>query len=72
MNEVISVLEQIKPGFDYLNEKNLIYDEILTSFEIISLIPILNEKFSVNIGVNDLIPENFESAEAIYNLIKNK
>ena len=55
MNEIVEILETIKPGIDYLNQNNLISNDILSSFDIISLVPILNEKFQVNITVVDLM-----------------
>ena len=69
MNEIVEILETIKPGIDYLNQNNLISNDILSSFDIISLVPILNEKFQVNITVVDLIPENFETVKNIFDLI---
>lgn len=69
MNEIVEILETIKPDIDYLNQNNLISNDILSSFDIISLVPILNEKFQVNITVIDLIPENFESVKSIFDLI---
>ena len=69
MKEVIEVLEEIKPGIDYNKEKHLVTDELITSFDIVMLVPLLNEKFNIEISVMDLLPENFESAETIYDLV---
>ena len=69
MKEVIEVLEEIKPGIDYNNEKHLVTDELITSFDIVMLVPLLNEKFNIEISVMDLLPENFEYAETIYDLL---
>ena len=70
MKEVIEVLEEVKPGEDYKNNKSLVSDGILTSFDIVMLVSLLNEKFNVNISVMDLVPENFESVESIHNMIE--
>jgi len=70
MEEVLKVLEEVKPGEDYKNSKTLVSDGILTSFDIVMLVSLLNEKFGVNISVMDLVPENFESVESIYDMIK--
>lgn len=69
MKEVISILEEIKPGVDYEKETHLVTDAIITSFDIVMLIPLLNEKFNIEISVMDLVPENFESAKSIYELV---
>lgn len=71
MKEIIEVLNEVKPGIDYENEKNLITDEILTSFDIVMLISLLNNKFNINITPMELIPENFENIEAIEKLINS-
>ena len=67
--EIIAVLEEVKPGIDYAKEEALVSNEILTSFDLVMLIALLNEKFKVNITVVDLIPENFENVQSIANLI---
>lgn len=69
MNQIIEVLKEINPNVDYKNEKHLISDGLLTSFDIVMLISLLNEKFNVNITVMDLSPENFETVEDIKKLI---
>ena len=69
MEEVIKVLEEVKPGIDYKNEEHLVTDELITSFDIVMLVPLLNEKFNIEISVMDLVPENFESVKTIYDLI---
>ena len=69
MKEVIEVLNEVKPGEDYENATNLITDGILTSFDIVTLVSLLNMKFNINISVMDLVPENFESASAILKLV---
>lgn len=70
MEELIKILESVKQGVDFIQEKNLIEDEILDSFDIVNLVAKLDDEFDVEITPADLVPENFESAEAIYKLIQ--
>ncbi len=70
-NDIIEVLNEVKAGVDYEKEDKLITDGILTSFDIIMLVSLLNNKFGVEIGVMDLVPENFESVNTIEILINN-
>lgn len=70
MEELFKVLERIKPGVDFRNNTNLIDDEILDSFDIVTLVAALDEEFDVQITAKDILPENFNSAEAIYKLIE--
>lgn len=69
MEKVIEILESVKPGVDFRNEKALVDDGILESFDIITLIAKLNEEFDVEFTVKEVIPENFNSAEAIYDTV---
>ena len=70
MNDIIQILEQIKPGVDFNTEENLIEEEILDSFDIVTLVAKLNDEFDIEITPADLVPENFNSAERIYELVK--
>ena len=54
--------------FNRENQK-LIDDEILDSFDIISIVGELNEAFDVEISVDELLPENFNSPDAMVELI---
>ena len=70
MDEVMEILEEARPDVDFSKEKKLIDDEILDSFDIISIVGELNDAFDIEINVNDLLPENFNSAEAIFELVE--
>ena len=70
MDSIIKILEQIKPGVDFNTEDSLIEDEILDSFDIVTLVAKLNDEFDIEITPADLIPENFNSAKKIYELVK--
>ena len=70
MDEVMEILEEARPDVDFTKETRLIDDEILDSFDIISIVGELNDAFDIEINVNDLLPENFNSAEAIFELVE--
>lgn len=69
MDKLKQIMEEIRPDVDFENEKKLIDDGILDSFDIISIVSEVNEEFDVHINVNDLKAENFNSLEALYSLI---
>ena len=70
MEELLEVLKGIKPEIDFENEENLIEDELLDSFDIISIVAAIDDEFDVKITAKDIVPENFNSAEALYELIQ--
>lgn len=70
MEELLKIMSGIRDDIDFTKETKLIDDELLDSFDIISIVSEVNEQFGVEINVDDLLPENFNSAEALYALIK--
>ena len=69
MDELMEILEEARPDLDFTVEKALIDDALLDSFDIISIVGEINDNFDIEINANDLLPENFNSAEAIWELI---
>lgn len=70
MEEVIKILEGIKPGIDFRSENDLFGDHILASLEIMMLVSELNDAFDIEITLPDIKPENFRSAETIYEMVQ--
>jgi acyl carrier protein len=69
VQELLSILEKIRPDVNFADERALIDDGILSSFDIINIVTDLNLAFSIGINVADLTPENFNSADAMMALI---
>ena len=70
MEELLRIMSEIRPDVDFSTATQLIDDDVLDSFDIISMVSEINETFGIEINVNDLLPENFNSAEALYALIQ--
>ena len=69
MEELLKLLAGIRSDVDFEHEKKLIDDGILDSFDIISIVGEFNETFDIEINVEDLEPENFNTVEAMQKLI---
>ncbi len=69
MEKLIEIMSEVRPDLDFEKETKLIDDDILDSFDIISIVSEVNDQFEIEINVNDLLPENFNSAAALYDLI---
>lgn len=65
------ILQEIRPDVDFENEKALIDDGILDSFDVVSIISELDDAFDVQIRITELDPENFNSVESIWNLVND-
>ena len=68
MERLLKILKEARP--DFAVETKLIDDGILDSFDIITIVGEINEEFDININVGDLVPEPFNSAQAIWELIQ--
>lgn len=69
MEQLIGILEEIKPGFVFTGRDDLVDSGDLDSFDVISLVSELNNAFDIDIPVEAIVPENFNSLEAMMALI---
>lgn len=70
MEKLLEILKGIRPDVNFENETALIDDGILDSFDVVSIISELDDAFGVQVRINELDPENFNSAEAIWQLVQ--
>ena len=70
MEELLNILNEIHPDVDYDTCTTLIDDKILDSFDIISIITEINTEFDVAIPADQIVPENFNSAQALWALVE--
>ncbi len=70
MDKLLEILGEIRPDIDFINEKNLINDGVLDSFDIIQVVIALNEAYNIDINVEDLEPDNFNTADAMLQLVE--
>ncbi len=68
--KLMAILEELRPDVDFPAQTALIDDGVLDSFDIVSLVGELNDNFEIEINVEDLLPENFNSVEAMLALIE--
>ena len=69
MEQLFELLKGVRKDVDFENETALIDDGILDSFDVVSIISEIDNVFGVQIRITELDPENFNSAESIWNLI---
>lgn len=70
MEKLIEILEDIQPDVDFETAENLIDGHLLDSLSIISLIAELEDEFDISIPAVEIIPVNFNSAEAMWSMIQ--
>ena len=70
MERLLDILKDLHEDIDYINCIDLVDGGILDSFDIVTLIADISEEFDINIPAEEIVPENFNSVEAIDTLIK--
>lgn len=67
--DLMEILNGLRPEVDFENADDLISAGILDSFDIVSLIGEINDTFDVEVDFEDMTPENFNSVDAMEKLI---
>ena len=70
METLLSILTSLHPEVDFANTADLVDDGILDSLDIVTLVTEINAEFDVAIPAEEIVPENFNSAEALMALIE--
>lgn len=70
MERLIEILEEIKDDVDFRECTNLIDGGYLDSFDILQLISALDDEYDISIPASEIIPKNFNSAEALYEMVQ--
>lgn len=70
METLVEILKGLHPEVDFEKETGLIDHAILNSFDIVSIIAEVDDTMGVTIPAEEIVPENFNSAGALYELIE--
>ena len=70
MDEMIGILSELRPDLDFRSEEDLIGRGIIDSFDVVTLLSMIDEKFDVMIPAEYIVPERFYSAKTIYALVQ--
>lgn len=70
MDKLLEVLGEIRPDVDFASNKRLIDDGVLDSLNILEIVSELSDAFDVEISPADIVPANFNSADAMWAMIQ--
>ena len=69
MESLLTILAEIRPDVDFEDNKELVDSGELDSFDIVTLVGELCDAYDIEIGADEIVPENFNSVEAIMALV---
>jgi acyl carrier protein len=69
-DQIIKILTEIRPEFDFSQDMNFIHEGMLDSFDVVNLVTTLDDKFGISIDGMDIVPENFATVDSIINLLR--
>ena len=69
-DKLMEILTEVKPGFEFEGKTGLVNNGDLDSFDIITLVSELNDTFDIDIPVEEIVTENFDSVETILALVQ--
>ncbi|MCD8211436.1 MAG: acyl carrier protein [Oscillospiraceae bacterium] len=69
MEELLDILKELHPEIDFDTCTTLVDDKLIDSFDIVTIITEVKDAYDVVIPANEIVPENFNSAQALYALI---
>ena len=70
MNELLTILRELHPDIDFETATGLVEDSVLTSLDIVTIVTEVADRLAVNIPAEEILPENFDSAAALWQLIQ--
>ena len=72
MEKLLEILHASCPGIDFENENALVDKELIDSLDIVTIVSEIMGTFDVELSVEDITPENFNSAPAMMDLIQQR
>jgi len=70
MEELLEILNELHDDIDYETETRLVDDKLFDSFDLITLVTEIGDTFDIEITAREFIPENFNSAQALWRMIQ--
>jgi acyl carrier protein len=70
MDQIFELLQELRPDSDFMTSSDFISDFLLDSFDIITLISELEERYSIQIPIEGITPEDFLSFESIIDIVR--
>ena len=70
--KLLQILTETCPGVDFTKETALVDDGFLESLDLVTIVSEIKATFDIELNVDDLLPENFNSVPAMLRLIQSR
>lgn len=70
IDRLYKILEQVRPDVDFRHTEKLVTDGYIDSFDIVTTINLIEIEFHVDVPVEEVLPENFESVEGMAQMVR--
>ena len=70
MNELLKILTELHQDIDFTTAESLFDSNIIDSFDVVSIVAEVHDRFGIAITAEHIIPENFNSMQALWDLIE--
>lgn len=70
MEKLLNILKSIRDDIDYEKEQNMIDDGVLDSFDVVAIVGEISAEYNVDITIDDITAENFNSVAAMLEMIE--
>lgn len=70
MEELLEALKRANSKIDYMSSDKLVTDKIIDSIDMTSILSELEDTFDIEIDMEYIVPENFDSVEAMWNMVQ--
>jgi acyl carrier protein len=72
MNDVIAILNEIRPGQDFTEPENFFDQGVLDSLDLTTLVAALESRYGIFVDVDEIVADNFRNLKAIKTLLVQK
>jgi acyl carrier protein len=69
MSQIEAILKEIRPEYDFTESEDFISDQMLDSFDLVTLVSELDKRYAISIDGADIVPDNFRNLTAIQGLL---
>jgi acyl carrier protein len=72
MNELVTILNEIRPGQDFAGAEDFFAQGVLDSIDLTLLVSALESRYNIFVDVDEIVPANLSNVKAIEAFLARK